>query len=102
MPAAERPTNGEAERERSRDEDKAQSETPAVVLALDEALDRLQDLDPRKASIIELRFFAGLTVEETATLLEVSAPTITKDTRLARAWLHGEIKISSCPVSSET
>jgi len=67
--------------------------TPSVdangldLLALDEALDRLADLDPRQAHVVELRFFAGLNVEEVAELLDVSARTIAGDWRLARAWL---------------
>ncbi len=61
------------------------------LLALDEALERLADFDPRKARIIELRFFGGLSLEETADLLGVSVPTIVNDTRKARAWLLKEI-----------
>lgn len=58
------------------------------LLALHEALEALERLDPRKARVIELRFFAGLSIEETAEVLGVSAPLVVKDTRLARAWLH--------------
>jgi RNA polymerase sigma factor (TIGR02999 family) len=68
-------------------------ETPAVeaapeLLAVDEALTALEKLDGRKARIIELRFFAGLSIEETAEVLGVSAPLVVRETRLARAWLH--------------
>lgn len=66
----------------------------ADFLAIDEALDRLAELDDRKARVIELRYFGGLSVAETAEVLEVSRPTVVLDARLARAWLfrqvHGE------------
>lgn len=58
------------------------------LLLLDDALERLSALDPRQARIIELRFFGGLTIEETAEVLAVSAPTIINETRKARAWLY--------------
>ena len=57
------------------------------LLALDEALDRLAALDERQARVVELRFFAGLTVEEAAEALGVSERTVAGDWRLARAWL---------------
>ena len=62
------------------------------LLLLDDALVRLAELDPRKARIVELRFFGGLTIDECARLLELSAPTIVNETRIARAWLHKEIR----------
>jgi RNA polymerase sigma factor (TIGR02999 family) len=61
------------------------------LIALDDALDRLSAADPRKARVIELRFFGGLTVEETATVLQVSPDTVTRDWRSARAWLLSEL-----------
>ncbi len=61
------------------------------LLALDEALTRLSRLDERKGRIVELRFFGGLTVDETAEVLRVSADTVTRDWRLARAWLLKEM-----------
>jgi RNA polymerase sigma-70 factor, ECF subfamily len=61
------------------------------VIALDEALTRLAELDPRKARVIELRFFGGLSVEETAQVLKVSQDTVTRDWRLARSWLLLEL-----------
>ena len=64
---------------------------PANLLAIDEALTRLAALDERRARIVELRFFGGLTVEETATILGISTPTVKRDWRLARAWLYREI-----------
>ena len=62
------------------------------VLALDQALEALRRIDPRKAQIVELRFFGGLDVEETAVALGVSAPTVIKDTRLAKAWLVARMR----------
>lgn len=61
------------------------------MVALDDALKTLGNLDPRKARLIELRFFGGLTVEETAEVLKVSAVTVKRDWRTARAWLYREI-----------
>ena len=61
------------------------------LLILDEALTRLAEFDQRKSRIAELRFFAGLTVEETAEVLSVSVETINRDWRLAKAWLHREL-----------
>lgn len=62
------------------------------LLALDRALDELAALDPRKGRVIELRYFGGLTVEETAAVLGVSAPTVALDGRMARAWLVSRIR----------
>jgi RNA polymerase sigma factor (TIGR02999 family) len=59
--------------------------------ALDGALDRLAALSPRQAQIVELRYFGGLTVEETATLLELSEKTVKRDWAAARAWLRREL-----------
>jgi RNA polymerase sigma factor (TIGR02999 family) len=62
------------------------------VLSVDQALDRLARLDADQARIVELRFFAGLTVEETAHLLNRSPRTIKREWRLARAWLYRELR----------
>ncbi|MFO0828986.1 MAG: ECF-type sigma factor [Phycisphaerales bacterium] len=59
----------------------------AELLALDEALARLAELEPRQARVVELRFFGGLTLEEVATVLDVSRATVTNDWAVARAWL---------------
>jgi len=56
-------------------------------LALNEALEKLAKVSPRKAQVIELRYFAGLNVEETAQVLETSAATVSRDQRMAEAWL---------------
>jgi RNA polymerase sigma-70 factor (ECF subfamily) len=70
---------------------------PSLVdlVALDEALTKLAVLDPRKVQVIELRFFAGLTVDETADVLDVSADTVARDWRLARTWLLRELDTNS-------
>jgi len=57
------------------------------LLALDEALDELARVDPRKSQIVVMRFFGGLSVEEVATVLNVSAATVTRDWKLAKSWL---------------
>jgi len=67
-------------------------ESPIGVVALDDALEALARVDPRKSRIIELRFFAGLSVEETAQTLNVSVDTVMRDWRLAKAWLSREMK----------
>jgi RNA polymerase sigma factor (TIGR02999 family) len=61
------------------------------LIALDDALNQLQQVDHRKARIVELRYFGGLSVEETAAVLKVSEETVTRDWRLARGWLQAEI-----------
>jgi RNA polymerase sigma factor (TIGR02999 family) len=74
------------------DEGLAWANEPAVdLLAIDEALDRLAVIDEQQARIVELRFFSGLTVEETATALGVSPKTVKRDWSVARAWLKREI-----------
>lgn len=61
------------------------------LIALDDALNALALVDPRKARVIELRFFGGLSVEETAEVLTVSPDTVLRDWRLARAWILAEL-----------
>ncbi len=61
------------------------------VEALDEALTSLAKIDPRKSRVVELRFFGGLSVEETAEVLEVSEETVTRDWRVAKTWLFREL-----------
>jgi len=65
--------------------------SPVDLIALDEVLDRLGAIDARKVRVIELRFFAGLSVEETAAVLEVSPDTVARDWRMARTWLLREL-----------
>jgi RNA polymerase sigma factor (TIGR02999 family) len=65
--------------------------TDVDLLAIDEALDRLAAVDPQQARVVELRFFSGLSVEETAAALGVSPKTVKRDWSVARAWLRREI-----------
>ena len=62
------------------------------LLALDEALNRLATFDERLCQMVEYRFFGGLTVEETATLLDVSPRTVKRDWKRAKAWLYSELR----------
>lgn len=64
----------------------------ADVLALDEALTRLSTLDPRQGQVVELRCFGGLTIEETADAVGLSLTTVKEEWRLAKAWLHRELR----------
>ena len=72
-----------------------QQKTDVDVIALDSALDRLSELDPQQSRIVELRFFAGLTIEDTSEVLGVSPATVKRDWTSARAWLHREIARSA-------
>ena len=65
------------------------------LVALDDALSALSKVDPRKAQVVELRFFGGLTAEETAAVLKVSADTVLRDWRLSKVWLLRELKRGS-------
>ena len=62
------------------------------LIALDEALDRLASFDERMARVVEYRFFGGLTIEETAEVLDISPMTVKRDWRKAKAWLYRELK----------
>jgi RNA polymerase sigma factor (TIGR02999 family) len=62
------------------------------LMTLDHALDALATIDPRRSKVVELRFFAGLDVKETATVLDVSPDTVMRDWKLARAWLRRELQ----------
>src|SRR6185437_4979163 len=61
------------------------------VVALDEALNRLTEIDEQQSRVVELRFFSGLTVEETAEVMGISAATVKRDWSMAKAWLHREL-----------
>jgi RNA polymerase sigma factor (TIGR02999 family) len=61
------------------------------LVALSDALDRLERLDARQARVVECRFFGGLSIEETAQALDVSAATVSRDWTVARAWLHDDL-----------
>lgn len=69
----------------------AGAEPSYLVLALDRALDRLAELDARKSRVVELHCFGGLTYDETAAALDISAATVDRDLRMARAWLYREL-----------
>jgi len=64
----------------------------AEVLAVDESLNRLAVKDARQAQVVELRFYGGLTVEETASVLKISPKTVKRDWNVARAWIYGQLK----------
>jgi RNA polymerase sigma factor (TIGR02999 family) len=64
----------------------------ADLVLLDEALESLSVIDPRKSRVVELRFFGGLSVDEAAEVLDVSPQTVIRDWKLAKAWLYQEIK----------
>jgi RNA polymerase sigma-70 factor (ECF subfamily) len=66
-------------------------ERSVELLALDEALQRLSSIDPRKSRVVELRYFGGLSVRETAEVLKVSPVTVARDWEMAKAWLSREL-----------
>jgi RNA polymerase sigma factor (TIGR02999 family) len=70
------------------------------LIALNDALDEMAQSDPRKARVVELRYFGGLSVEDTAAVLNVSVETVTRDWRLARGWLS--VQIRGRPASNHT
>jgi RNA polymerase sigma factor (TIGR02999 family) len=82
------------------------SESPALapvlpdMIAIDQALTRLEQFDPTKAKIVLLRYFAGLTIEETADAMELSPATVKNEWAFARAWLH-EVLRTEAPSSGE-
>ena len=69
----------------------AGQERATNIVALDDALETLKVLDPRKSQVVELRFFGGLSIEETAEVLEISPNTVMRDWSTAKAWLHREL-----------
>lgn len=68
------------------------SERAVELIALDDALQSLAEIDPRKSQVVELRYFAGLSVEETADVLQVSPQTVLRDWKLAKAWLFQQVQ----------
>jgi RNA polymerase sigma factor (TIGR02999 family) len=74
------------------------SSTQTDILAVDDALQRLSKIDAQQARIVELRFFAGLTIEETAEVLHISVSTVKRDWILAKTWIYRAL---SSPVRSE-
>ena len=87
-----RKRGGEAQRVTLHEDLVTTSDAAFDVIALDRALDALARVDPRKSRIVELRFFGGLSVEETAKLLDVSPDTVKRDWRLAKLWLLRELE----------
>jgi len=65
----------------------------ADLLALNDALEALSEVDPQRSQIVELRFFGGLTIEETAQVMRISTPTVERGWRAARAWLQTELGV---------
>jgi RNA polymerase sigma factor (TIGR02999 family) len=82
---------GSAERLSLDDVEILPEERAADLIALDEALTRLGQVDPRKARVVELRFFAGMSVDETAQVLGVHPDTVARDWKVAKAFLHSEL-----------
>jgi len=66
-------------------------ERAAELVALDDALTALQALDPRRSRVVELRYFGGLSVEETAEVLQISPETVMREWKRAKAWLYSEL-----------
>jgi len=73
------------------DHDAAREQPLDDLIALSEALTRLEQLDARQARVVECRYFGGLTLEETAEALKTSPATVSRDWTFARAWLHNEL-----------
>ena len=69
-------------------------ERPKQLLALDEALEQLSKLNRRQARVVEMRFFVGLTAEQTGAMLNISAETVKLDWRFARSWLQRQMRSS--------
>ena len=72
---------------------------PVDVIVLDRALSRLEALDPQQGRVVELRFFGGLTIQETADVMRISSGTIKRDWAVARAWLYRELTGTLAPAS---
>jgi RNA polymerase sigma factor (TIGR02999 family) len=68
------------------------AEKAEEMVALDEALTRLAEIDPQKSRIVELRFFGGLSIEETAEVLGIGTATVIRQWRVARAWLYDQVQ----------
>jgi RNA polymerase sigma factor (TIGR02999 family) len=71
--------------------DRVASRPDVNLIALDEALHRLEAIDPQKSRIVELRYFGGLSIQETAEVIAISAATVKREWSMARAWLRSEI-----------
>jgi len=73
----------------------ASNQTPVDLIALDEALTRLAEIDKQQSRVVELRFFSGLSLEETAAILNISRATVAREWNMARAWLRHELRHNS-------
>lgn len=73
----------------------AAAETEVDLLALDEALNRLEEMDERQARVVELRYFSGLSIEDTAVVLAISPATVKREWNMARTWLRAELTADS-------
>jgi RNA polymerase sigma factor (TIGR02999 family) len=82
---------GEARKTPLSEADVLSQQRPPDIVAVDEALKELEAIDPRKSEVVELRFFGGLTIEETAEILKVSHATVEREWSTARAWLYREL-----------
>lgn len=82
---------GDVQRVSLDDSPEISQEPRADLVALDDALKRLASIDPRKGQVVELRFFGGLTAEETAAVLKISPETVLRDWNLAKVWLLREL-----------
>ena len=83
---------GGAERVTLDAEFQAPDQDPPDLIDIDGALERLTQLDARKGRVVELRFFAGLSVEETARVLDISEATVKRDWQFAKAWIQRELR----------
>jgi RNA polymerase sigma-70 factor, ECF subfamily len=83
---------GETERVSLAEAELMSKERAGELVALDEALNELARMDPRKGRVVELRYFGGLGLEETAEVLEISVMTVRRDWRAAKAWLYQKMK----------
>lgn len=88
--SAKRPNSGQ--RVELEDQFAVTDQDPEQMIAIDTALSKLAEMDPRQAKIVELRFFTGLGVEETAQMLGISEKTVKRDWAVARAWLEAELR----------
>lgn len=77
-------------------------EKPAIMIRVDDALNQLASQDPRKAQLIEMRFFGGLTAEESAALLDLPVHVVRRDLRVAQAWLQRELNRDSGETSAKS
>ena len=72
------------------------------IISVDHALSKLEELDERQAKVVECRFFGGLTIEETAETLGISEPTVSRDWKMARAWLNRELEMPGASRSAQS